>query len=970
MTKLPFLCYPFRGGNMSNTNDLNEKKEGKETSEKLRKYETPQLKITAQEKKELEDFFKLSGEAYEKRKKELEKKYKPKVDKYKKELEQELARAPKNSCFKDFDKSIEKGNTLDYLEKKYKEKKEQKEDKSILDEREVKILVGRILAAHPRLRLFFEKYCVLKYNAHGKKDDPADKGGATITRDGEKFQIEVDHDSFMTELSTTDKKTGITHTLRYLDTSKFSFILVQALSQLIPQPGKLASLWAKKKAEDKEASIDKNSPTDWSEFFTLCIMDPEQAQKIDSNAYAEFEKFINEFDIKPRLIGDKIDIKIKNPEINYDYIYKEYPKKERKSAWLNGILKSLNIGFISNVVGLFTGETKLVWREGIDWDERARAEFDLKEVGRIIARDEGIVERDKRLKELIKWKDKENCRRLIQADSQTGDFDQIRLLLYAETFDPLFKKTHGREISQETFNLFQRCRRISEKVRRVGTKPMDYEHDPKTNRYVKIDSKRYQKMVNAEWGKKSDRDSQNTLQETYEHMKSGKTGDFVDLDSHWGDNLEDPESEGWYTSTGDWREILGREEAKKFFTTLRSYAEEMGDLDWLSKVRPDQIGAIARFHITANRGGPGAPAGSATAIERNLGHEHTKPITREAWLFYGDEIPALKEKQEIQAEETLQEIAAGSPEDFLREKSSEEIQHVYNNLRPTKVKMQPTAVDIVSKNFENLNRKLRNAKLPEEVKLLLEMKFAFLKKETEKEEPEEAINEEPEEAINIQVDDFKKELDRVLLNYSDQQLQTYKFLDDFLAELKNCGIINAYKKAFKPYQDAIDELKEEKGPDKKTKTEIKEKYEELKENEPEQVINDLNKAFKGKGFEIDEKEKTAILAAAEPSLKLSIIVYEKLDKKTLFLPDVLEDEKKEISTLYEKILSEKETFSELKEEFKNIKAVSKKNLGAIEDVSDLRKSLEISYMILLDKINSSEKPKDENSKNKKPTDES
>lgn len=932
-----------------------EKEQEKKEVEKTSKYEIPRLDFSSQERKELEKYFTLpEGEEKANRKKELEKKFKPRIERYEKALDQELLTAPKSSAFevKGSDEWV-KTDTFSLLEREYARKKE---GKSIPSREEMRILVNRLLSAQPRLKLFFEKHCILQYDPKALWEDSAEAGGATITTRQEggrkKFLIQLDGGSFINEISTTDVKTGEKISVRYLDLNKISFILLRSLARLIPSPEKMAKLWAKTRKKKRGLLIDRNAPDDWTNFFNLCILDPDTAKRINQEAYEEFEKFMEKAELTPQFTDQKITIK--DAKIDYDNLYENLEKQQRKSRWY----ERFNLSAVWDIVTL----KWLVWREGIDWDERAKAEYDLKEVQRILARDEGIVQRDARFEELIMFNDKNNCRRLIMASAMTGDLRDWQLLLYAWKFDPIFQRTQGREISAETFFFFERTRRLSEKARRIATKPMWYYRDPKTGRYFRKDSEKYQAETNEEWAKKADRDSQGTAQETYEHMRSAKDGKFMALDARLGDNLDNPNSEGWYASTGDFRNILGHKAAKDFLTDMQNYAKAQGDMNWINKLEADQRGAIARFHITTNRGAQGARAGSAAARERNLYHEHTKPITRDAFLHYEHLIPSLEEESAKKSKELVKELSKESPEDFIRRASPEEISTVFRNVRkpgPTeeKEKTRKTARDISLENFTRIENKLRASHLPEKIRMFLLMKFEFLRKGLDKEEVK--------EPISVQTDKLKKEIDKLLENYPDFQDQTYQFLDDFLTELRKFRVIKEYQRVFKPYQEGVDRL--EKTLKKETKDKIRNYYDKVllkklaaKEIDAEQATDEINEKFKKDNFAITPEEKAEILApetAEEQLEKLASIVENELKRKDLPLGEVLNRQKEKIENLYQKVQEaswqpeEKRPLSEYLEDCQKIEASPKSVLENIKDEDDLLKHLGIIYTILNDRIN-------------------
>jgi len=923
---------------MNNQSPSSERKnEANIGKEKLLSYRVPKPDLNPAERKELEAYYNLLPEQKKIKKGEIDKKYKSRMEKYQRELDLELIKAPKPSIFRGFEKN-EPNEGIDFFNKKFEQEKN-----SVISQEDIRILVGRILAGRPRLKAFFEKYCILEFNPKKEANSPDPKGGAVITQTEEKgekkYKIEVDEASFFSELSTIDKQTNKKISIKYLDPTKFAFIIGETISQLIPPSEKIVEALNKNKIKEK---INHNSIDNWTEFVSLCILDPDKAKEMNSEAFLLVEGLLEDFDTRPKVINGKITIE--DPRINYNFIYSEKPKSERKRSFMDRIWDK--IGY------------QIVIRRGTDWAERAKAEYDQKEMNRITAREEGIVQRDKRLEELIRFKDKNNCRRLILADSATGDIARWRLLLYAWTFDPIFRATKGERISEETFDLFQRCRRISESKRRIGTKPMDYQQDPETGEYVRVNSKEYQKEVDEEWAKKTDRESQGTIQETFEHMKVRNK--FVGLDERLGDNLSNPDSDGWYVSTGDLRQILGSDNAAKFLKDIKSYAQEQGDDNWLSKLEPDQRAAIARFHITATKGSAAGPTGSPAARESNLYGEHVKPITREAFLFYEHDIPPLEESTVREAKELLETLGQNEPEKLINNASQAEIYKIFNGVKePSKKesKKGKSPRNISLENIERLLRKTNSSNLPDEAKLLLSMGINNLQKEV--------VNDKPKESIHVQIDKLKNDLDMVLKDNPSNQILAYQIMGEIFKELANLKIIQDYSKIFSPYKKAVDNLNVEKPLGEKDKEKLekfikefvdKQNKDEISPGEIKEAVEEYNKIADefGRGINSDELEK--ILEASQKIYKFYDMANNKIEAKTESLIDILEEKNSELSNLYQKIErlklehpeELKNKFKNLLEEFKNMKILPE-NLE-INNYQELERRLEILYAIITSRI--------------------
>ena len=420
------------------------------------------------------------------------------------------------------------------------------------------------------------------------------------------------------------------------------------------------------------------------DFLAFYLLDPSQATKVDPAQVAEAKRILDGISPSNARGFGNVDGASEQPEterftvnqssLNYEYLYRDYdPDKRAKNALGSllekgyntkpGVLARLGLGGIfggiaantlagpaswlgigagavagAGVAGMlgaplkFVRTIQAVYRERKDfYYEQAVSETDNKEVARIMAREEGIGDRDKRLQTLIDSGDEDGMRRMLICISNTGDFNIWRLWLYAFHFDDKFKRTNGDEITQKTFNLFTRLHRHSNKAHRVGTKVGFYERT--TDKYGNLafklkDYKSYEDGVWSEWEDRSEREAQNTAPETFAMMNDGFG--LMPPDAEYGEDLDDPNSRGWNVGeTGDSRTFLGQDNARQIWSFMQH--DFKGDRRYLRKFNANEITCIQRMGLFKESKYPG---------------EHTKESAKEAFAFYREKIPAALSKVE------------------------------------------------------------------------------------------------------------------------------------------------------------------------------------------------------------------------------------------------------------------------------------------------------------------------------------
>lgn len=295
------------------------------------------------------------------------------------------------------------------------------------------------------------------------------------------------------------------------------------------------------------------------------------------------------------------------------------------AGWEDPELTNPNIGIVT-YINPITGRRMPLKIRGViitytktDWMLRAKADFDNKEVARIVQRDEGIVDRDRRLLGHLRAGERREAFQVLMADSKFADLQNWRLHAYLAAFDPLYQRTSGEEITELSYNEVIQLRRESNRQKRHGTKPTEYEamRDPETGlvHYRRMDFGRYLNEVKKEIREKSARMVLNTAQEAFEYMM---------IDEGAGRYAKPHDRLGEYVATGKLSAIIGN----RLTQELLAGREGKKPVRDLYELDADQICVMARLIAMAETSRTGEPRGLGEHITASQidAIEHYKPI--------------------------------------------------------------------------------------------------------------------------------------------------------------------------------------------------------------------------------------------------------------------------------------------------------------------------------------------------------
>ncbi|MBI3261192.1 hypothetical protein HYZ64_02360, partial [Candidatus Berkelbacteria bacterium] len=459
----------------------------------------------------------------------------------------------------------------------------------ILDDDEIRLMVKKVVPAH--LREFFEKHCKIEYDPDLKEDQlqVADAGKIVFRFGPRLVKLEKQGDKLVPRVD------------------KVMFQLGRMVGGLLTEP----SAWSKYVAHVR---ILQNKAPNWEDFVALWLTDPTYAEKIAPEGAKAVKKVIE--NLKTATSANELRKQL-NPEPGvkkFDTKF-EFAGENYIGLWGRAITFAEKIrGFREE----FSDRAWAAFREFLpykrsDWYERTLVEFEDKEVSKILARDEHVTDRHKRLKTFFENHDEFGARTLIKSMAHTGDSRWWIYHMYLMQFDPLYRKTKGEEISRENYSFIVQNLRISHVGRRHGTKPGEYAPEPAKfpgapMRIKRISRELWEERARDEIDKRSARDLLAVAQEAYEWMEcegaDGNTRNF-EIDEVFGDPDNKPLNLGvweggrdqWQEETNNFLRLLNEDFIERLNRNTNQPRFKNGkdkSQGWF-KLDPDQVLMLARL---------------------------------------------------------------------------------------------------------------------------------------------------------------------------------------------------------------------------------------------------------------------------------------------------------------------------------------------------------------------------------------
>ncbi|EKD56625.1 MAG: hypothetical protein ACD_58C00132G0012 [uncultured bacterium] len=493
-----------------------------------------------------------------------------------------------------------------------KKLKELRESEIPLDGEQFKVLLKDIIGnlKSPALKKFIVESCVFDLNITTNDELNIDTNNGS-----DKFLISLSPKAFYEESQTKIvDKFGIERSFKFFNAGKVAYLIGQAIGHIFVEPEN----WKDVKPQIQFTHEGKMGS--WEDFVAFCISSPSEAEKLSPAAFKFFRQRLD------GLKDKKIPLKKEKQKINTSKFELDLRTDAEKDHCVDKhdiITKRLVEGTMQKFgTAKYDKATmwaikwskikKLLWVE-TDWDLRAVSELENKEVSRIKARQEGIVDRDKSLRQLLNQggdnigaTERFMLRTILLADMEFEDFSNERIPIYLQACDYLYRETHGEEITQNSYNFIVRLHRNSNAKGRRGTKPCEYRKveigevysffNPSIGTYsdkvatseVYVRKSRHKLMgdVLEEVNTFSGREISSVSKEFLEYLKIEDR--HIGIDETWGKNQGKYGPGNQYKSaTGNWKNHLGDSFTNKMFDNYNN----RGDIP---KLNPDQIAIIAR----------------------------------------------------------------------------------------------------------------------------------------------------------------------------------------------------------------------------------------------------------------------------------------------------------------------------------------------------------------------------------------
>lgn len=631
-------------------------------------------------------------------------------------------------------------------------------------------------------------------------------GGAIVKRyfdnasNRQKYRIIIDKDSLMEERERT--LAGVTVKTQFYNIHKLNYIVTRAILATVSNKKDIEDFCKKdniKKGLDKNLD-DKKSPYD--DWIAMCFSDKSIVEKREDELLEKSKKWLKQNYKKENFIDfkNKPDtIIIKSRKFNEKLLKERFEKwtdpdtgKEIKGFWkhvlnLSQKLKVPGIG--KNVWNFFNSFT---FSYNYDRYYTALAEEDNKEVKRIQSLDLTGGDTIKLLKDHRYLGDKDRLRQLILTIALKNAYETWMGKLYLWKYDPIFKRTKGKEISADGFDFITRVTKASQKNSKAIFRA-DYKKVG--NRYIRQTYEQQLAAMDEIYKNLSLRDVQRVAPDVFGNYYD--SGEFMDMESKLGDmsglKTEDKEKKGLFVSSfnGDLSDLVGKKDAKQFVEDMQQYSTALNEKEFLNLVNPGVKAIVRKFKEESTR-------------HPNLFSMYTSPMIKNGFEYYKNQAgrpnfateeydKAFKEEEKKfrQNDFNPQEVAENSSyddifniyENFVKEKK----ENAYTSgSEPTKYSQ---LLDIIRLSRDKINSSLEGSE--DQGSSQIKSYFSSILSRISN-----------QETISVEESDkIRAELQKSLEKLSPEKAVVLtKNLNDFFKHLANLGIVRQYQALFKPYQ--------------------------------------------------------------------------------------------------------------------------------------------------------------------------
>lgn len=590
----------------------------KSMSAEQKKKADPELNadFTQEEKEELKQLDKTLDDYKEAKKNELNK------------INHELVKAPPAYLFEGFDTA-----------KQSKIKEESFENASPLNLEIARLAIAQQLP--DKLRPIFEQLFVIRFSDVNWKN-PSNKdsekinevfknatGGAFIEpfkdkdTGKQKFRISVDTSTFYE--NEYENIEGEKICLTYFNTKKFIYIITRAILSTVKDKSNFENICK----ENGFNKLDKNCKNhdDWLAYVltegknegNINPKIKEAANQLLNNLKADNITKPNEV-TTPIIIKDRVfDEKELNKKLNP---YVDSDTKEHIGGFYRLLLENSSLSWLGQ--GLYTTvETIKNLKSSLintEYYYMFVAEGDGKEVQKLLSRDLGTGDYIKMIKEPRFLNSKDRLRQLIIAIAKKGAFQWWMAQLWLWKNDKLFKRTKGKEISEDGFDFVTRATKAHAGATKGFFAPG---YAKKGNRFVRFSYESQLNKLDTIYNTQSLRSIQNVSPDLYNNIFNNTKKEFLAIDAKLGDtNFSKSGKLDDYASCDiNLSSIIGEKETKIFINDMQSYAKNLNE-DGFNNLIDAGVVALTRRFVQASK------------EERQLFSMYTSPFVRQGFEYY------------------------------------------------------------------------------------------------------------------------------------------------------------------------------------------------------------------------------------------------------------------------------------------------------------------------------------------------
>lgn len=800
---------------------------------------------------------------------------------------------------------------------------------------EIRLMITRGLPE--KLRALFEQFFVVKLDlsnwlaytsaTNRERNDQINKasGGALVegftdTKTGkDKFRILLDPTSCI------ELRSGILSSnekLRMFSEDKLVYTITRAI---------IATIKGKKEFEEfcrKNGfgkNIDKNCRGNFDDWLTLTLLNKKfsdstgKFSKVDSKlqeaANTWLERVTADQIMDPKELGGRPMV-IQSRDIDEKLYAKKIPGWIDKSTgeyirgWRLSLLETNQ--WLGKGVYAFTEAISRFRLFNKEYYYMHLADEDAKEIKKLLSRDLPTSDYMKLFADNRFSQNKDRLRQLIILLAQKSMYQWWMLQLWLWKFDPVFRRTKGKEVSSDGYDLVTRASKAYTKA--VGPGPVVLpEYVEKAGRFIRVSYAKQLAKMDGILNTMSLRQIQRFGAEIYANVHHIDGKKFIDPGAKLGqDNGYGKEGVKKYYASCDIQldELLGKKEADKFFKDMKNYANDLGEQDFNNLVNAGVL-AVTRRYLRASR------------VEKELFSMYTAPSIKQGYEAYQDKVGEtqfVKDDYETDFAPIKKELkkADFNFDALVNDSSLQDLNEIYNEF-------------VKEKKYDPLIRTPQQTKYGRLLEFIKQSKTTILKDEILTDSIKDFITTQLEQFSHKKqiysgdIEKFRLSLDEKIvkekkllslsmdeksinrLNKWDQATtQLIKNLNGLFKHLENLGIVKQFHLLFKPFETKLSEYQtRQTALNDKQKESIKSYFWKeiaLEKTSIDDKVRDLKRQYSYLAFTDEEVNKvSAIQDHKERNVALYSLLEQKLSEASMPSSDKLSKDYDKLDQLYSEI---------------------------------------------------------------------